>query len=437
MSLVAGLSSASRLLDRAAGLLRSWWPDALLGAAVFGFGVLTIGVWDPVGRGPEGALMAVVALGMGVSSGLFRVAPGLALGLVWVVSMFQVAARLDVAPVQLSVVLAAYGTGRYGSVVTLWASGLSIPLGAVAALGYLGLVPTDGLASPLARVLPAGGGHHPMTVLIGLAIGFVLAVALLGMPWTLGLALRLRGRAERSTQQRLAAEADRHQAEEIARLREEQTRLAHDVHDVVGHSLAVILAQAESAQFRPDSDTAAVRATLANIAASARQSLRDVREVLSSTDDTTTVPAAPTGTLDALIEGVQAAGNIVRSTVVGTPRPLPPELDVVAFRVLQEMLTNALKHGRRGEPVHVARDWHGQLRIEVLNVVASPERRTPAAAPTDDTVAIGAVAPGRGLEGMRRRLESVGGRLDLRHQHRQGATTFTATAWVPIRTGPG
>ena len=107
------------------------------------------------------------------------------------------------------------------------------------------------------------------------------------------------------------------QAEEIARLRGEQTRLARDVHDVVGHSLAVILAQAESAQFRSDSDTAAVRATLENIAVSARQSLREVRQVLSSTDDTATVSVVPTGSLDALVEGVQAAGNEVHSIVVG------------------------------------------------------------------------------------------------------------------------
>jgi signal transduction histidine kinase len=406
-----------------AAALRQWWPDLLIGSAVFAFGALTVGVWDPLGARVEGLLLVVVALGMGVASGLFRAAPGLALGLVWLTSMFQVASRLDLTPVQLSVVIVAYGAGRYGSVVTLWASGLSIPLGAVAALGYLGLVPTDGLASPLVRVLPAGGGHHPMTVLIGLAIGFVLAVALLGMPWTLGLALRLRGRAERSTQERLAAETDRHQAEEIARLREEQTRLARDVHDVVGHSLAVILAQAESAQFRPDSDTAAVRATLENIAQSARQSLRDVRQVLSSTGDTATVTEAPTGSLDALVEGVQAAGNEVRSTVVGTPRPLPPELEVVAFRALQEMLTNALKHGRRGEPVRVERHWQRQLRIEVQNVVGAVD---------------GVVTPGQGLEGMRRRLESVGGRLDVRRREdpEEGAT-FTTTAWVPFRAGPG
>ena len=355
--------------------------------------------------------------------------------------MFQVASRLDVTPVQLSMLVVAYGTARHGSIVTLWASGLSIPLGAVAALGYLGLVPTDGLASPLADVLPAGGGHHPMTVLIGLAIGCVLIVALLAMPWTLGLALRLRGRAERSAQQRRAADAARQQAEEIARIREEQTRLARDVHDVVGHSLAVILAQAESAQCRPDSDTAGVRASLESIAVSARQSLHDVRQVLSSTHDTSTeetLSSTAQVSLDALVDGIRAAGNELHSTVAGTPRPLPPEIDIVAFRVLQGMLTNALKHGRRGEPILVERHWQDDLRIEVLNIVSgSPSGHgVLETAPGDDPTSTGAATPGRGLDGMRRRLDAVGGRLDLGLRVNPDGTTFTAAAWIPFRTGP-
>jgi len=431
-------SNGARLREGAGRTLRRSWPDLMLGSAVFVFGVLSIGLLEPVDRSPEGVLFGLVALGMGVASGLFRLAPGVALGVVWLTSMFAVVNRLDVAPVQLSVVLVAYGTGRYGSLVTLWASGLSIPAGAVAVLGYLGLVPTDGLGAPLVRVLPAGGGHHTMTVLIGLAVGFVFVVALLAMPWTLGLALRLRRRAERAAQQRLAADAARHQAEEIARLRGEQTRLARDVHDVVGHSLAVILAQAESAQFRPDADTAGVQSTLANIAVTARQSLRDVRQVLSSTGDEADVSPVPTGSLDALIDGVRSAGNQVHSTVTGTPRPLAPELDVVTFRVLQEMLTNALKHGRRGEPVRVERHWQGDLRIEVENAVSAPvSAGSPRSAPTDDTFRLGTVTPGRGIDGMRRRLESVGGRLDLRRRDDATVGTFTATAWVPLQTQSG
>ena len=103
----------------------------------------------------------------------------------------------------------------------------------------------------------------------------------------------------------MEAEAERDQAAEIARLRDEQTRLAHDVHDVVGHSLAVILAQAESAQFRDDDDTAALKQTMANIATSARGSLEDVRQVLAATSGTAG-PADPAGRPRQPVEGVRA-----------------------------------------------------------------------------------------------------------------------------------
>src|SRR5690606_29784964 len=107
-------------------------------------------------------------------------------------------------------------------------------------------------------------------------------------------------------QERQQAEEQRARAEEVARLQEGQTRLARDVHDVVGHSLAVILAQAESAQFLPENDPARLKATFATTADSARESLQSVRRVLSSTagpDATEADP--PTGGLAGLVDGVR------------------------------------------------------------------------------------------------------------------------------------
>ena len=129
----------------------------------------------------------------------------------------------------------------------------------------------------------------------------------------------------------------------------------------------------------------------------------------------TDAPPTRQADLDSLVEGVRASGHVVESTLVGAPQPMPPELEVVAFRVLQEMLTNAIKHGRRDRPVLVERHWEGDLRIEVQNTVSEESGQS----------------GGQGLVGMRRRLESVGGRLDVRR--RSDPPTFTATAWVPIR----
>jgi signal transduction histidine kinase len=196
---------------------------------------------------------------------------------------------------------------------------------------------------------------------------------------------------------------------------------------VVGHSLAVILAQAESAQFRGDEDTEALKQTMANIATSARGSLEDVRQVLASTSGTAAPPARQAD-IDSLVEGVRASGHEVVSTLVGIPQPMPPELEAVAFRVLQEMLTNAIKHGRRDRPVHVERHWEGDLRIEVQNAMPAPLDETQPVASGSWTGNGG----GQGVEGMRRRLEAVGGRLDVRR--RTDPPTFTATAWMPVRT---
>nr|WP_245241223.1 histidine kinase [Streptomyces spiramenti] len=307
----------------------------------------------------------------------------------------------------------------------------------------------------LPRLLDARGA---VTLLL------LTALAICALPWLVGLVLRLRAAARASREksvedeearrraeaQRSAAEAQRSQAEaqrseaqEIARLREGQARLARDVHDVVGHSLAVILAQAESAQFLPDEDTEGRRRTMENIASSARQSLRDVRQVLASIAGPDGPGLQPTGSPDTLIEDVRAAGGEVRDHVIGAPRPLPSDVGTVAFRVLQEMLTNALKHGVRGEPVLVERHWDEQLRIEVRNAV-SP--RTAAG------------VSGMGLEGMRARLDTVGGRLSVARHPGHAADeetaddpatvwappdggrrpdSYTATAWIPLpEAGP-
>ncbi|HRI98549.1 MAG TPA: hypothetical protein PLZ93_23180, partial [Nocardioides sp.] len=123
-------------------------------------------------------------------------------------------------------------------------------------------------------------------------------------------------------------------------------------------------------------------------------------------------------------------GTEVEAAEVGRAQPLPPELETVAHRVVQEMLTNALKHGRRGRPVQVERhwpegSWDRDLRIEVRNIADHADDETqPLQAAT--------VPPGQGLDGMRRRLEAVGGRLDVRRRDEDGEPTFTATAWVPV-----
>ncbi|WP_053207263.1 sensor histidine kinase [Jiangella muralis] len=402
--------------------LRAWVPDIVLAAIVAFLGLYEAATaW---GLPPHRAELAFVAVGTAAAVGLSRRLPAAALALVWGVCGLQLLAGIDLMLVQVTIAAVAFGTARWGSAVTVWLSALSIPLAAMIVIAIVNARGLGGLAE-LAGNESVVDTVRELSTTWQLTAAFIGAAAL-GAPWLAGLALRFGDRARSSQASQEAAEEDAaravsetEQAREIARLREDQARLANDVHDVVGHSLAVILAQAESAQYLDDTDPKALKDTMAKIATSARTSLRDVRQVLADTQQPTAQPAG----LDTLVDGVRASGHEVVSTEIGTPRPLPPELEVVAFRVLQEMLTNAIKHGRRDTPVQVERHWEGELRIEVRNVVAP--------SPFVASEASG----GAGLDGMRRRLESVGGRLDVRRRDEDGTSTFTATAWVPVRAG--
>ncbi len=404
---------------------RAWIPDVGVGALVLLVGLVEVSgidVYLPDTRAP----LVLLVVGIAVTVALCRHLPGLALGLVWVICALQVSSGTQVLVVELALGAVAFGTARWGSLLTVWLSAISIPAAAVILVLWIdpGFLYSGLDAAGFKRLVATASRFSDRSQLTAAVLG----MSVLGVPWLAGLALRFSARASESRVSQVAAETQRDQAEEIAQLRDEQARLARDVHDVVGHSLAVILAQAESAQYLKDADTEALRVTMANIATSARTSLQDVRQVLTTTSGAA-APARTAG-LDSLVEGVRASGHEVRSTEIGAPQPLPPELDGVAFRVLQEMLTNAIKHGQRGEPILVERHWEGELRIEVRNVI---DTDTPETQP----VVLAEPVPehrGQGLDGMRRRLESVGGRLDVRRRAEPGGPTFTATAWVPVRS---
>jgi signal transduction histidine kinase len=412
---------------------RPWLPETVAALAVLTMG-LSEGVvtWAWRGGHVEGiglalGLPVVVALAVW----LCRREPGVALALTWALGLFHVAVGAPVTLTEFALTAVFFGGARWGRPPTVVVSALSIPL-AVAVAFVLhdgGVVSLDLLlGGPRRGLIP----REP-TVRLSLALIGLLVVA---APWPAGLAMRFLDRAGTSRASMLAAEEaaagarrDTEHAREIAQLRDEQTRLARDVHDVVGHSLAVILAQAESGQYLDE--TAKLKNTLRTIATSARSSLRDVRQVLSTTRDTTSTqdPTAAhddVNRLDALFAGVRGSGHEIVVTEQGTPRPLSREAAAVAYRVLQEMLTNAIKHGRRDQPITAERRWvSGQptggiadtLRIEVANTTESSG--------PDGT------RTGHGLDGMRRRLETIGGHLDVR----PAGTTFTVVASVPVQGG--
>jgi signal transduction histidine kinase len=408
---------------------RPWLPEAIAAFILLAIGfteaVLTWAMTD--GDVHLFAQAVVVA----VAVGLCRKAPGAALGLVWALGVLHVVFGAPIMLTEFALTAVFFGGARWGRQATAVISALSVPLAVVVAF-----VLHDGPFVSLHLLLRGSrlGG------VVGQQYAVQLALSLIGMlvvaaPWPAGLVMRFLDRAKASRASMLAAEEtaagawrETEHAREVAQLRDQQTRLARDVHDVVGHSLAVILAQAESGQYLDD--TAKLKNTLQTIATSARSSLQDVRQVLSSTRDTTAGPD-DTGWFDGLIAGVRGSGHEVIATEVGTPRPLPPETGAVAYRVFQEMLTNAIKHGRRDQPITAERQWPAAdgseaLRIEVTNSTG------PAGHGGRGHDGAG---PGRGLDGMRLRLEAVGGRLEVRRHEQPAGTTFAVNAYLPVPGG--
>jgi signal transduction histidine kinase len=210
----------------------------------------------------------------------------------------------------------------------------------------------------------------------------------------------------------------RHSAELTRRLREEQTgrarravadecgRIARELHDVVAHHMSVICVQAGLARFVFDSDPPKARGALGTIADSSGEALEELRRMLQLLREE--APRAPDGApmptlarLVELVDRVRAGGVPVELAVEGTPRPLAPGVELCAYRVVQEALTNVLKHAGRAH-ARVALGY-GQHELTV-SVTDDGE------GVISDKVPRGA---GHGLIGMRARAKLYGGTLSL------------------------
>jgi signal transduction histidine kinase len=209
------------------------------------------------------------------------------------------------------------------------------------------------------------------------------------------------GRVVRS-QRTLTAELA-HERERTAQLAvaEERARIARELHDVVAHGLSVIAIQADGAEAALDRDPSLARRPLAAIRQSAEESLGEMRRLLGVLREDGTgselEPQPGLAQLPGLVERARAAGMEVSLQVEGSPRPLPASLDLSAFRIVQEALTNVSKHaGGAGASVRVS--WGADaLRLRVLDSGTGRGVRVNGS--------------GHGLVGMRERVKLHGGSL--------------------------
>ncbi|WP_078911040.1 sensor histidine kinase [Streptomyces sp. NRRL WC-3742] len=269
---------------------------------------------------------------------------------------------------------------------------------------------------------------------IGERIG-VLAWALL--PGALGDSIRnrrvqlaaIRERAER-------AEATREE-EARRRVADERIRIARDLHDVVAHHIALANAQAGIAVHLMDRHPAQAREVLSHITeatGSALQELRATVGLLRRAEEPAPLEPAPgLDQLPELIHSFERAGLPVRLTVEGEARPLSPGVDLTAFRIVQESLTNVAKHAS-GADAEITLAYSGsRVALSVANGRPAPAgRHRPGALSQPGPGEVGFGEGGFGLIGMRERAGAVGGRLTADPRPDGG---FLVTAELPLRTG--
>jgi signal transduction histidine kinase len=233
----------------------------------------------------------------------------------------------------------------------------------------------------------------------------VFAGLVAGSVWAGGVAVGV-SRSRTAQLADLAAQLER-EREEKARLAvaAERARIARELHDVVAHAISVIAVQAGSGRHTLKNDPAAANEALGAIESTSRQALVEMRRLLGLLrEHNEPATAAPLPGIDShaeLIEQARGAGLAVSLDVEGEPRALPTGIDLAAYRILQEALTNVRKHAPRGRAAVRLRYGEHELAIEVR------DHGPPADAGPSDVE-----GGGHGLIGMRERVALYSGELD-------------------------
>ncbi|MCV2395844.1 histidine kinase [Actinotalea sp. M2MS4P-6] len=257
----------------------------------------------------------------------------------------------------------------------------------------------------------------------GTATAMAIAAGLLGLT-TFALALLRRSRREKIdalTERAGRLEAERDQQAVLATAAE-RTRIAREMHDIVAHSLSVMIAQADGGRYAAGAEPEAAVRALATISETGRAALADMRKllgVLRADDEESRAELRPQPVAEQvaeLVDQVRGSGLAVSLVRMGEPRTLPPGTGLSVYRVCQESLTNVLKHAGPQARATVLVQW--TPRSLVLEV--SDDGRGAAAA--DD-------GAGHGVTGMRERVAMLGGTLSVGPRPGGG---FRVRAEVPL-----
>jgi signal transduction histidine kinase len=269
------------------------------------------------------------------------------------------------------------------------------------------------LAVGAGAVVVSGAGFVIATS-AGISDSLIARVVFLVAAWLLGDSVR----SHHAYTVEMEAKARRleHERDSEARraVAEEQARIAREVHDVVAHALSVVVIQAAAADDIFDTDPARARTPIRAVEQTARAALDDLRRILSTIDRPASYEPQPAlGELSRLVDNVRATGLDVTLRVDGSPRPLPATIELSAYRIVQEALTNTLRHARAGR-ASVRVGYGESLQLEI----------------DDDGVGTSATnGGGHGLIGMRERVAMLGGSLSTGPGERGG---FHVEAQIPL-----
>ncbi|MFJ8687477.1 sensor histidine kinase [Micromonospora wenchangensis] len=366
--------------------------DVCVSLLVVLFTLVTAAAQPGLSAQPGGWPSALVGLGMAVALLFRRGHPSLVAAVVAALALVQVVAGWGPLAYDVAVLIALYSVVKYADRLRD-----GVLAGAVAAVGVL-------LAASQARTAVAWWGP---AIYFGLITGGV---------WLAALNVRTRRLYVLSLEERAATLEREREAEARAAVVGERARIARELHDVVAHSMAVMIVQADGARLMFDRDPDTARHAVKVVADTGRQALEEMRRLVDvlrepEPPEPTTGPGADTaGTeperrraavaeLPALVGRFRDAGLRVGYRAGDVPAALPPGLDLTVYRVVQEALTNTLKHAGVGAHATVVLGVDDGLVVRVTD----DGRGRPPARP--------APSGGHGLVGMRERVGVYDGRL--------------------------
>ncbi|WP_096212354.1 sensor histidine kinase [Streptomyces sp. 2323.1] len=389
-------------LRRHPTMVDSFWAVFLLGfswLSVAGDGFGGSDLWT--------AAIQVCALSTAVA--LRRRAPEKMLLLATAAGVFQLVANVPKNLADFAMLVIVYTVAANGA---RWASRFAL---------------VAGLAAPLLDYARwphyYGSGGTNATVIVFLAIPFALA-------WVLGDSVRTRRAYYAQLEERAAQLEKERDAQAKVAVAAERARIARELHDVVAHNVSVMVVQADGAAYVLDAAPEQCEKALETISGTGRQALAEMRRLLGvlrtgepGENSGDRAPQPDVGRLDDLIEQVRGAGLPVDFTVQGAPRPLSSGVELTAYRIVQEALTNTRKHG--------GPDVSARVRLvygsDALDLLVEDDGR---GAQREVHEQGGADGLGHGMIGMRERVGMVGGRLDAGPRPGGG---FRISAALPLK----